>query len=66
METAGRSVLKTISWRIVIFGTDFVIAYLFTGRLEIAGEFAILKLVIASLLYFLHERGWNLINWGKR
>jgi len=53
-ETHLRSFFKGITWRIIATG-DFVIT-LSVGFFE----------VIAKLLfYYLHERVWNRIRWGK-
>lgn len=64
-ETLTRSLSKTISWRIIIVITDFILIYLLTGRVELAAGFAGIKFIIAAIIYFLHERVWNSINWGK-
>jgi uncharacterized membrane protein len=52
-ETHTRSVLKAISW-------------LLTGRIEIAGSIAGLEIVTKILWYYLHERVWAAIKWGRR
>jgi len=64
-ESIKRSLLKTLTWRVVILITDFFIAYLFTQDFALAGSFALVKMFVASAFYFLHERSWNLISWGK-
>ena len=64
-ETLGRSVLKTVSYRLVILILDFASIYLFTGKIKVAVGFMIVSNVYTTLCYFLHERIWNRIKWGK-
>ena len=37
-----------------------------TGRIEIAGSIAGLEIVTKILWYYLHERVWAAIKWGRR
>jgi adenylylsulfate kinase len=64
-ETLRRSVVKTISYRVVILILDFTAIYLFTGQIKIAVGFMIVSNVYTTLGYFLHERIWDKIKWGK-
>jgi len=64
-ETVQRSVVKTISYRVVILILDFVSIYLFTGKVKIALGFMIVSNIYTTLLYFFHERFWDKIKWGK-
>jgi len=64
-ETLRRSVVKTISYRLVILILDFLCIYLFTGKIKVALGFTIVSNVYTTVCYFLHERMWNKIKWGK-
>jgi len=64
-ETRSRSLLKALSWRIIIIFTDFTIVYLLTREVKFASTFAMIKFFTGIVLYFLHERGWNLVHWGR-
>ena len=64
-DSAVRSLAKTISWRITGSGATFLISYLISGNLSIAGTIATIQLVANTFLYFIHERVWNKISWGK-
>jgi adenylylsulfate kinase len=64
-ETMSRSVVKTISYRVVILILDFVSIYLFTGQIKVALGFMIVSNVYTTLAYFFHERIWGNIAWGK-
>ncbi|HXB13577.1 MAG TPA: DUF2061 domain-containing protein [Bacteroidia bacterium] len=64
-ETLKRSLVKTISYRVVIIILDFTLVYLFTKKLTIATGFTIISNVYTTLGYLLFERLWNKIKWGK-
>jgi uncharacterized membrane protein len=64
-ESAVRSLVKTISWRITGSSATFAISYLISGNWAIASSIALIQLVANTVLYFIHERVWNKIKWGK-
>jgi uncharacterized membrane protein len=64
-ETLRRSVVKTISYRVVILILDFVCIYLFTGKIKVALGFMIVSNIYTTIGYFFHERIWDKIKWGK-
>jgi uncharacterized membrane protein len=64
-DTAWRSVAKTLSWRITGSGATFLIAWLIAGNFAMAGTIAIIQLVANTVLYFVHERIWNQVRWGR-
>ena len=61
----SHSFAKAVSWR--MFGTldTFIIGYLVTGKLRLAGSIVGVELLTKTLLYYLHERAWDRISWGK-
>ncbi|AXO81221.1 DUF2061 domain-containing protein [Olleya aquimaris] len=64
-EKIKRSLLKTISWRIIGTLDTVLISYLITGTLKMAISIGGIELVSKMVLYFFHERAWNKIKWGK-
>lgn len=64
-ETLRRTLVKTISYRVVILILDFISIYLFTGKIKVALGFMIVSNVYTTLGYFFHERIWDKIKWGK-
>jgi uncharacterized membrane protein len=66
MEKPIRSLLKSISWRIVATLTTIVLVFSLTGNLLISGSVGLLELVTKTLIYFLHERVWNAIDFGRK
>ena len=59
-----RSVVKAVTYRLVIMCLDFLTIYLFTGAARIAVGFMIASNVYTSIAYFAHERLWSRIKWG--
>ena len=64
-DTARRSLVKTISWRVVGTLDTILIAWCITGTLQFAFSIGAIELVTKMILYFLHERTWNHISYGK-
>lgn len=64
-ETHTRSIAKAISWRITGTVDTFIISWIITGELTLAGAIAFTEVVTKVILYWLHERGWNKISWGR-
>jgi uncharacterized membrane protein len=65
-ETHARSVLKAVSWRTLGTIDTFVISWFMTGRAGIAGSIAALEVITKIAWYYLHERVWAAIAWGRR
>jgi uncharacterized membrane protein len=65
-ETHTRSVLKAISWRTMGTLDTFAISWFMTGRVEIAGSIAGIEVATKIAWYYLHERVWAAIPWGRR
>lgn len=64
--TRRRSVVKSISWRVLASLDTFVIAYLITGRLTWGAFIAGAEVLTKMLLYYFHERAWAYVAWGLR
>lgn len=63
-ETRRRSVVKALTYRVVIVCLDFLAVYLFTHKIEVALGFMIVSNLYTTVGYFLHERLWTRIRWG--
>ena len=51
-ETLYRSVVKTVSYRVVILILDFAAIYLFTGQVKVALGFMVVSNIYTTLGYF--------------
>lgn len=65
-ETHARSIAKAISWRVTGSFDTFVLAAFITGNSKIAGGIALAEILTKTALYYVHERAWGLIRWGRR
>jgi uncharacterized membrane protein len=64
-ETLPRSIVKTVTYRVIILILDFASIYIFTGQVKIALGFMIVSNINSTLGFFFHERIWDKIKWGK-
>jgi uncharacterized membrane protein len=64
-ETHPRSILKAISWRTLGTLDTFAISWFMTGKM-IAGSIAAPEVITKVAWYYLHERAWAAIAWGRR
>ena len=65
-ESKSRSIIKAVSYRVLIVILDFTVIYLLTGNTNIAIGFMIISNLYTTLAYFIHERVWNRIKWGVK
>lgn len=63
-ETRLRSAVKGLSWRVIATFTIILIAYLKTGNVNLAIEIGAIEFVIKYLLYYFHERAWQMVPRG--
>ena len=64
-ERPLRSIVKAISWRVVGTLDKITISWLLTGELTLAFSIGSIELMTKMVLYFIHERAWNQVKWGK-
>jgi uncharacterized membrane protein len=73
-ESPLRSLLKAISWRIIASLATFLISFIifkfftdksFSSTLQTAGAITAADFFAKLVLYYLHERMWTNIDWGK-
>jgi uncharacterized membrane protein len=66
IEKVPRSIAKLITWRVVITFSNGLAVYIATGSFLVSLQVVSIALVINSIVYFLHERAWNRLSWGKK
>ena len=64
-DSHPRSIAKAVSWRITGSVDTFVLSFIFTGSLKLAGSIAIAEMATKMVLYYLHERAWSAIRWNQ-
>lgn len=65
-ETHTRSVAKAVSWRVTGSLDTFIVAVAITGSSKLAGGVALAEVLTKTGLYYVHERMWALVRWGRR
>lgn len=65
-ETNTRSIIKGFSWRFFATGTTVIIVYAFFGRLDLAIAAGIAETVSKVFLYYVHEKIWQRVRWGRK
>lgn len=64
-ETHGRTVLKTITYRLLCLIATYSIAIALGGTASSAGFMALVILAIGLVLYYGHDRVWNRFDWDR-
>lgn len=64
-EKSYRSIVKAISWRAIGTVDTMLISFLITGNIKFAISIGGVELFTKMFLYYLHERIWNKIKFGK-
>ncbi len=59
MKALHLHLYKSLSYRILSICITFIISYILTGNLTIAGSIASIDAIIKFVVYFLHERAWG-------
>jgi uncharacterized membrane protein len=65
VDSHARSIAKAVSYRVLGSTCTGLIAYLLTGRLSMFLEAGALDVVLKVGAYFVHERRWQHINFGR-
>lgn len=60
-----RSVVKTVSWRVIGTIDTIIISWLITGEIGFAVSIGGVELFTKMALYFFHERLWERISFGR-
>jgi uncharacterized membrane protein len=66
MDTHSRSFAKAISWRVTGTIDTMLISLIVTGSFKLAAAIGFTEVVTKSLLYYMHERAWLKIPYGRR
>lgn len=64
-ETKTRSLVKAILWRVIATVVTFGMLYMLTGKVIESIEVTAIAAAVSMVAYYLHERLWNKISWGR-
>ncbi|MBI2271196.1 MAG: DUF2061 domain-containing protein [Bacteroidetes bacterium] len=60
-----RSIIKGITWRITGTIDTILIAFILSREMGLALSIGGIEVVTKMILYYLHERAWIKIEWGR-
>ena len=66
MELHKRSVVKTITWRVVALLVTMIAVYLYNRDIKESLIVSLSANAVKMVLYYLHERFWNRIKFGRK
>ena len=64
-ETKSRSIIKSIIWRVVATLLTWGVIYFFNGSVGDSLKITLWAAGLSMIVYYIHERIWNKIKWGK-
>jgi uncharacterized membrane protein len=65
MEKWHRSFVKAVSWRVTGTLDTIVVSWIITGTFKLALSIGAVEIFTKMGLYFIHERIWNRIRYGR-
>ena len=65
LDTHSRSLLKAFSWRLTGTLDTIIVSCVITGHLKTALSIGLVELFTKMCLYYLQERAWNRIAFGR-
>jgi len=66
MESSTRSIAKAVSYRLLGSICTGLIVLIFSGDIRVSAGVGALDMFVKIGLYFLHERIWNYIPFGRQ
>ena len=64
-STYERSFVKGLVWELISFVITFIAVYIVFGNFKTSLGFSLVLTLIKISLFFIHERVWKMIRWGK-
>jgi uncharacterized membrane protein len=61
----SRSLIKSLTWRVVALITTFVTLYALSKDINMATIATLITNGVNFVAYYYHERIWNAVRWGK-
>jgi uncharacterized membrane protein len=66
MESKSRSFLKALSWRLLASAITGGLVFCFTGLGFLSLTVGVCNSLIKIFIYYLHERVWTVVPYGRR
>lgn len=65
MDAQRRTLLKTLTWRLIAIVLTMAVVYPYNRDFEASLYFSLFLNFIKMLFYYLHERIWNKVPFGR-
>jgi len=65
METHKRTLVRSITYRFTAWLLTIMLSYMYTGDISESTGFSTFLHLLLSLDYYVHERIWLKIKWGR-
>ncbi len=65
-ESHTRSLVKSATYRGLVIVTAMLVSWYYTGDAIQSITISLVFNGISTVIYYLHERAWNRILWGKK
>ncbi len=66
MESRKRSLVKSVSWRIIATAVTMLVSYIWLEEWTTSIILALTANGIKAAFYYVHERVWNKIDFGRK
>ena len=66
IENHKRSIIKTLTWRVLATVITTLVVYVFTREVVLAAGVGFADAMIKIFAYYSHERLWNRIDFGRK
>ena len=66
MVSKKRSLAKSITWRLIAIFVTFGVGFVMSGSWEFAASLSLVSNLINFVLYYIHERFWLKVSWGRK
>ena len=66
IDSWRKSLLKTLSWRVIATLITMFVVYILTGEALLSFGIGIMDMLLKVVIYYLHERAWTKVQWGAR
>ena len=65
MNSKTRSLAKTVTYRLISSAIGFLVVWALSDSVKTGAMFSVAELLYKPLQYYIHERIWQHVKWGK-
>lgn len=64
-QTRTRAIVKAVLWTLLGLVVMSIVGFALTGSFVTGGKMALINSLVGLITYFLYERLWDRISWGR-